>query len=331
MTEVYDLECLSNLFTYTGYNYKEDNWYVFVISDWRNDTDALKKHLDSLKLMIGFNNEKYDYPLLHHFINHYKEYKNKSGQFIAQDLYVKSQEIINMEFSAIADKNKFIFQIDLFLIWGYNNKNKMTSLKDIEFAMRMTNVEEMPLNHDHWCIESDTDMILQYNKNDVLATYLFFEITRGNTDNPLYKGKDKLALRLKLYNKFKIPCINYPDVKMGEQLILDLYCKDTGKDKWELKKKGGTQRPIINLKDCIPHWAIFKSKEFNNIKSKFENTSITSIKGAFDESIIFHNFKLDYGTGGLHGCIKPGIYEADDYWTIIDQDIGLIAAQLKLN
>ena len=332
MTEIYDLECLSNLFTYTGYNYKENKWSVFVISKWRNDADGLKKHLSELKLMIGFNNEKYDYPLLHHFINHYDEYPLISGEFIARDLYAKSQEIIDAEFSSIADKNKFIPQIDLFLIFGYNNKARSTSLKDLEFGMRMENVEEMPIRHNHWCNESDEKIILEYNKNDVWATYLFYKITRGETDNPIYKGKDKIELRLRLQKKFKLPCINYPDVKMGEQLILSLYCKETKRNKYDIKKSGGTKREKINLGECIPHWADFKSKEFNKIKDEFKNTTITSIKGAFESSVIFHNFKLDYGTGGIHGCIKPGIYEANDYWMILDEDIGLItAAQLKLN
>ena len=194
MVEVYDLECLKNLFTYTGYDYKSDRWNVFVISQWRNDYVQLMDHLKTLKVMIGYNNEAYDYPLLHHFINHFYEYGN-DGLFIAQDLYKKSQEIIEMKFSTIADKNKFIFQIDLYLIWGYNNKARSCSLKDIEFAMRMDDVEERPIKHYQWCKESDTDLILDYNKNDVLATYLFYKVTRGQTDFPQYKGKDKLALR----------------------------------------------------------------------------------------------------------------------------------------
>lgn len=126
--EVYDLEQLSNLFTYTGYCPKENKWYQFVIANWQNDIDILYNHLFRDKLlMVGFNNEKYDYPLLHHLINHYKEYATLSGQEVAQKLYEKSQEIIDMEFSAISDKNKFIPQLDLFLIWHYNNKARLTS------------------------------------------------------------------------------------------------------------------------------------------------------------------------------------------------------------
>lgn len=49
--EVYDLECLTNFFSYVGYVPKEDKWYEFVISPWRNDYEELVKHLKRDKLI----------------------------------------------------------------------------------------------------------------------------------------------------------------------------------------------------------------------------------------------------------------------------------------
>lgn len=126
--EVYDIETLSNLFTYTGFDAKKKEWYQFVICNWRNDSDLLYNHLFRDKIcQVGFNNEGFDYPVIHHFINHYGEYKTMPGQEVAQKLYEKSQEIINQEFSVISDKNKYIRQLDLFRIWHYNNKARATS------------------------------------------------------------------------------------------------------------------------------------------------------------------------------------------------------------
>ena len=329
--EVYDIEVLSNLFTYTGFDAKKKEWYQFVICEWRNDTDLLYNHLFRDKIcQVGFNNESFDYPVLHHFINHYDEYKTMSGQEIAQDLYNKSQDIINQEFSVISDKNKYIKQLDLFRIWHYNNKARATSLKDLEIAMRMKNVEEMPIHHTHWCKEGDEIQVLSYNKNDVEATYNFLLTTLGKTEYSLYKGKNKIELRQKIKAKFGIPCLNYPDVKIGEQLILNLYCNKTGNNLYDITKRGGTNRSKIALKDCIPKWANFETKEFNSIKKEFQNTVISNIKGEFSKSLIFHDTKLDYGTGGLHSCIKSGIYNADDYWTIIDEDIGSLYPSIAI-
>ena len=329
--EVYDLECLTNLFTYTGFDCKEKKYYQFVICKWRNDLEELYKHLFRDKLtQVGFNNEGYDYPLLHHLINHYEEYKYCDGQDVAGRLYQKSQAIIDMEFSTIADKNKFIRQIDLYRIFHYNNKARSCSLKDLEIAMRMDNIEEMPIHHSTWCKEGDEDCILSYNKNDVEATYKFLLVTLGKTDFPLYKGKNKIELRQKLHKKFGLNCLNYPDVKIGEQLILKLYCDKTGINSYELKNGEKSPRSSIKLKDCIPHWANFETKEFNEVKKKFENTIIKNIKGEFGFSMMFHGQKLDYGTGGLHSCIKSGVYKADDYWTIIDEDIGSLYPSLAI-
>ena len=320
--EVYDLESLSNLFTYTGFDAVTHTWYQFVISKWRNDYKELYEHLqrDPKLIMIGFNNEKYDYPLLHHFINHIEEYKYMTGQEIAQDLYKKSQEIIEMEFSAIADKNKYIRQIDLFLIWHYGNKARLTSLKDLEIQMRMDNIEEMPIHHSCWCREEDIPLILEYNKNDVEATFKFLLVTLGKTDYPLYKDKNKIALRQNLERKFKVNCLNMPDVRIGEALMLNLYSKAIGANPYEIKKLR-TPRESIALKDCIPSWCNIKSPEFNEFLTQINKTSIRGEKGEFAISIKFHGMQFDFGTGGAHGCIKPGIYKSDDYWVILDLDV----------
>lgn len=196
--------------------------------------------------------------------------------------------------------------------------------------MNLPDVREMPIHHTTWCKEGDEIEILSYNKWDVYSTYLFFLVTIGKTDNPIYKGRNKIELRQQLQKKFDIPCLNWPDVKIGEQLILKLYSDKTGINLYDLKKSGGTKRSEIALKDCIPHWANFETKEFNSIKNKFQNTIISNIKGSFSESLIFHGIKMDYGTGGLHSCIKSGVYEADDYWMILDEDIGSLYPSLAI-
>lgn len=334
--EVYDLECLSNLFTYTGYCPKEDKYYQFVICNWRNEIEELYNHLNRDNIIqVGFNNISYDYPLEHHFLNHYCEYKNLSGTLIAQKLYKKSQEIIEQEFSAIADKNQKIQQIDLYRIWHYNNPARASNLKDLEVAMRMENIEEMPIHHSTWCKEGDEECILSYNKNDVYATYLFLKTTIGKTDYPLYKGKDKIKLRQDLNKKFNVNVLNMGDVPMGAELMLHLYAREANKNPYELKRCGGTPRPNgINLKDCIPYWCNIKSKEFKSFLDKIKNTTIRGIKGEFAYSVNFHGYIIDFGQGGAHGCCKSGIYNSNDNWMILDLDVSSlypsVAKSLKL-
>lgn len=332
--EIYDVETLKNLFTYTGYNCINKTWHQFVICNWRNDVKDLIDHLTIMKhnqyYMVGFNNENFDYPIIHHIFNHYENYKYMSGQEIAQDIYDKAQSLINdsddKQFNTISDKNKYILQIDLFKIWHYNNKARHTSLKDLEVCMHMPCVEEMPISHETWCKEGDEKCVLSYNKNDVEATYLFFKTTLGQTDYSIYKGKNKMKLREDLKNKFNVEVLNLSDVGMGEQLMLNLYSRAINKNPFDVKKLR-TNRSTINLSDCIPSWCNIRSLLFNqfidNIKDK--ELSIPVEKGSFAFSIVDYNipYRWDFGLGGSHGCIEPGIYESNKDWVIVDLDVGL--------
>ena len=327
--EVYDLETLSNLFTYTGYDCIQKEWHQFVICSWRNDLEdlvkLLKYHKDNKYYQVGFNNENFDYPIIHHILNHYSDYKYLTGREVAENLYTKAQELINNEFNTIADKNKFIRQIDLFKIWHYNNKARLTSLKDLEICMNMHNVEEMPFPHNYWCRKGDENLILSYNKNDVEATYLFFKTTLGQTDYSIYKGKNKMKLRQDLKKKFNVEVLNMPDVGMGEQLMLNLYSRAIGKNPFDIKKLR-TNRSSINLKDCIPVWCDKTGPMTKQFIDKINNVvlKVPVEKGIFGFSLINNNiaYKWDFGLGGSHGCIKPGVYKSDDYWVIVDLDVG---------
>jgi hypothetical protein len=178
----------------------------------------------------------------------------------------------------------------------------------------------MPIDHREFVHKNQIPLILDYNKNDVEATYLFLLNTLGKTDYSIYKNKNKIELREKLKKKFKIPCSNYPDVKIGEQLMLNLYARATNQDVWELKEKR-TNRSSIKLKDCIPHWCKIESPEFKEFYNTILNTTITGQKGEFQKSILFHGIKFDFGLGGSHGCIKSGIYESDENTIILDLDV----------
>ena len=334
LLEIFDLECLANLFTYTGYQPKTNKWFQYVICPWRNDAKELYEHLTQENLyQVGFNNLAYDYPLEHHFLRHYPgEYELLDGYMLSQKLYSKSQYLIDQLFTEV--KKPLIKQIDLYKIWHYNNKARITSLKDLEIHMRMENIEEMPFHHAHWCKQGDEEQILEYNKNDVLATYKFLLVTLGKTDYPLYKGKNKLELRSSINKKFNVNVLNLGDVPMGEELMLQLYCRATGQNPYQLKKQGGTPRSSINLSECIPKWCKLESKEFNKFLDTLKNKVIKGDKGEFQYSVIFHGISFDFGLGGTHGCIESGVYNSDDKWIILDLDVSSlypsIAKSLRL-
>ena len=323
--EVYDLEITKSCMTYTGLNINNEEISQFIIHKDKSELSKMINHIKSLKGMIGFNNINFDYPIIHYIFkqfcntqNEYCYWNKEDYSDVIDKIFNEAQRLINEQSKeafnqiiAIKTSEVIVPQLDLFKVWHYNNKARMTSLKSLEIAMNLPNVMDMPIDYkrDDITLDEVYNVILPYNLNDVEATYEFYK-----------RSIEKINLRKGLINKYNLPCINYPDSKIGEELVLKLYCEATNTNTWDVKKLR-SERLKIALKDCIFDYIKFETPEFNNLLNIFNNKVITETKGAIAESVIFNNFKYDYGTGGIHGCIKPGVYESNDEYLIIDADV----------
>lgn len=131
MVEIYDVETLSNCFTYTGLNRDTKDVSQFVIHIDRNDLTKFIEHLKQLKGQIGFNNLSFDGQVIQFIINNYNKWLELNGEEIAELIYSYSQKTIermnNGGFSEFPDWKMNIPQLDLFKIWHFDNKAKMTS------------------------------------------------------------------------------------------------------------------------------------------------------------------------------------------------------------
>jgi hypothetical protein len=328
MTEVLDIECLSNLFTYTGYCRQTKEYSVYIIHKLQNDYVDLIEHLKNKQLiLVGYNIDNYDYPILFHMINHYDEYSDLDGYELSQKIYEKSQEIISMDFSSIADWKKYHIVIDLFKIWHFDSKALSTSLKSLEISMNLPNVEDMPFDHTYWVTTWDEiNQILSYNKNDVFATNEFLNVTLGDTKLELYKGKNKIQLRQDIYNEYGINCLNYNDVKIGEEINKIEYLNNNPwlKSK-DLKSLVPNSIPSFTFGQCIPNYVIFKTKEFNNFRKSIENITVDIISN--DEKkqtfpFIYNMTKYTIARGGIHSCEKGRILIPKDNECLRDADVG---------
>ena len=309
---VYDIETLCSAFTYTGLNIDTQEVVQFAIWQDRNELEPFLTHLSSIKGMIGFNNLSFDYPVIHHILQFRDEYLAMDSYEIVNDIYSEAQDVIADEWSGIKDKFIKIPQLDLFRIWHYNNKARMTSLKKLQIALRYPNVQDMPYKHDEEIFyEEQLQEILDYNLNDVKSTYDFY-----------LKTLDKIELRKGLYNKYGLRCMNFPDSKIGEDLTLKLYCDATNKNPKEVRG-GRTYRDLFKFKECFPEYLKFKTDEFNKLQDYLAGIEVTELKGSFSYSFEFNGFQFDLGTGGIHGCIKAGVYETTDTHIIVDMDVNL--------
>lgn len=319
ITEIYDIETLSNCFTYSAVDRDSDNIVKFVIWKGKNDLYDLLVHLTNVKGMIGFNSINFDYPVMHYILKEREKLIQIDGDKIAKLIYKKAQSVIFQEYSAIKESEVLIPQLDLFRIWHYDNKARITGLKKLEIAMCFENVQDMPYSHEHKITtEEQVQEILDYNINDILATKAFYKLT-----------EDKLELRKGLQTKYGLDCLNFPDSKIGEQLMLKLYCHYTNQLEDEIKRKR-THRTLFRFAECIPHYIKFQTPEFNQLLDYLKGIEVKELKESFKYSFEYNGFTFDLGTGGIHGCIKPGIYKSDEDFIIVDADVASLYPSLAI-
>src|SRR5690606_37685331 len=98
---------------------------------------------------------------------------------------------------------------DLFKINHFDNKAKMTSLKLLEFNLRLKNLQALPYRFDKELTEQEIFDVIAYNDNDVDATELVYNETKFEID-----------LRDKMSPKYGIDFTNFNSTKMGEHILI---------------------------------------------------------------------------------------------------------------
>jgi len=221
-------------------------------------------------------------------------------------------------------------QIDLFRVHHFDNKNRRVSLKRLEFEMDLENIEEMPIHHSKENLtERDVVETIYYCYNDVQATYQFYKITIGDCDHPLYKGNNQIELRLDIQEEFGIPCLNYSDSKIGDEMIKKYYCQEKRIDYKELPKKG-TFRKSIKVSDCIAKYVKFETPELQTFLKRIKKLSL-GLQDDFKEELHFHGNVYSFMKGGLHTENSPKVFEADDEYEIIDWDVSSYYPAIIIN
>lgn len=322
MIEVYDIETLSNCFTYSGLDKDTLKVSQFVIHKDRDDTAELIVHLNMLSGQIGFNNLAFDGQVIQWILNNYLKYELPED--FAGAIYNYSQQVIEKMngggWGDFAEWKMKIPQLDLFKVWHFDNKAKMTSLKWIEYMIDMEDIQEMPIHHSSKVTLEQIDSILAYNLHDVKATYELYKITKGQTELPLYKGVDRIQLRNDIEAEFGIKCLNYNDVKIGDALNKMNYCRITGIDK---KSLGKSTRKIDNFKfkDCYPSYYKFETTEFNNFVNAVATQDV-DLKKKQEFEFTFNGTTYLMAKGGLHSKDKSRLVKPTDNEFLRDCDVG---------
>lgn len=308
---IYDIETLLNIFTFTGKIQGEDTVYVFEISDRINQRQQLLDHLAYLQsldaVMVGFNSLVFDYPIIHDLlVAPYTFDHNRAYQLCKQ--------IIGRQGPSgppIRMKDRIIPQLDLFKMNHFNNKAKSTSLKGLEFAMRLASVEDCPVPFDVALSPEQMDQVLSYNKYDVFATEEFL----GHCKEPIEMREDLLRTGVLTGD-----VLNYSDVKIGVEYLI----KKIGRGKCFVSGSTPKQsmRSHVDFKNIILSKISYRTEPYQEVLEWFKK------QGVWVDRQEKPNFKtklagLDFhfGLGGIHASVENKSYESNETHVIKDIDV----------
>jgi hypothetical protein len=314
----YDIETYPDIFTCV-LTHDGESHYVYEISTRRNDLNEFLNHLMWINQqghkMVGFNNIGFDYPVIHYII----EQSNMGVPVTVDHIYRKAQSIIDTPWNdrfrnVIWDSDMHVPQVDLFKVHHFDNVARSTSLKIIETVLRMSDIQDLPYEPGKPVGEDGFDKLVHYNIHDVKATWLF-----------LQESIKALEFRDELSKEYGRDFTNYNDTKIGKEYFIreleaaGIQCFF----KWEGRKLPmQTVRPTIDLCLAILPSVQFQHPDLNRVLRWMRAQTITETKGVFEDvHAVVNGFRMDFGTGGIHGSIESQTVRANDEWMIIDLDV----------
>jgi hypothetical protein len=333
---IYDIETMQELFLIGIYNPDTKTYYEFEVSKDKNQLDGYMRFIEQHPeyYWVGYNNLRFDSQVIEWILRNYEDWHELTALETAAKIAQKAADIIHDAnydvFPEYREEWLTLKQIDVFRVNHYDNKNRMVSLKRLEFEMDLENIEEMPIHHTKTNMtDEEIQLTKDYCKNDVMATYEFYKVTTGNTEHPLYKGNNQIELRQDIEEEFGIPCLNYSDSKIGDEMIKKFYCQEKNIQYSDLPRKG-LFRTEVKVRHCIADYITFQTPKLQEFLKTISKEKLT-IKDEFKESLEFYDNIYTFAKGGLHTENKPKIFEADADHIIVDWDVSSYYPAIIIN
>lgn len=285
MKFIYDIETYPNFYSFIAVDEHGDNTVQFEMSEWNNDVAAFFEWLDDRRragdYMVGFNNEGFDYPVIHGLLDvREKALRVKSGKTIADKAYRLAQEIIDSDnrfATTIYANRQYIRQIDLFKIHHFDNKARATSLKALEFNMRSDSIQELPFPPGTMLTYDQSRAVLSYNLHDVKETLKFYK-----------HSLEQIAFREQLTEKYHRDFLNHNDTKIGKDYFVMKLEEEIPGICYSVDSKGKrhinqTKRDVIDVGSVLFDYYDFKRPEFIAVRNWFSEQKISETKGVFTD------------------------------------------------
>lgn len=308
----YDLETYPNIFLFCGMADNSDVIQTFEISPRKNQIQELLAFLQMLKdmdvWMQGYNNVNFDNEIIEFLINNPYE-------FSAYAAYMKAQEIIDAQNNSFGPVNtvwfyrRYLKQIDLSKIHGFDRKNRRTSLKHLQFNMRCESVLDLPFPIRDLTFD-EMDQLISYCGNDLYATRRF-----GNISKPA------VNMRKELLDASAVDgdVMNMADQSVGEKYVE----KQIGKDKTRYKGKPiQTVRREVNFKNVVLPSIYYTDSEFNDVLEWFKDIVVKPKQKKKPKLIKeVRDLKYYFGLGGIHASVKRKSFHESENFIIEDIDV----------
>jgi hypothetical protein len=313
---VFDLETLYEYSLFGFYEPATREWYIFDIHRYANDLYSLVKFLEWVRkegyYLVGYNSVNFDAQVLEFVLDHHQKWVDLTNLEITRKIWQFAQDVIDDQrhelFPPYREYQFTLRHIDLMRIHHLDNKHRRTSLKWLEFMMDMDTIEEMPLHHkaEGLTLEQIT-LIKNYWRVDIQATCKLLDYTLGEVEHEHYKGKNKIQDRLDIIEELKFPatCMNFSDVKIGDEINLRGYLTQT---KYDIKKVQELRRMRKATKrftfgDAIPDYVKFQTAEMRDFYNKVKKVKVL-IEGDQEFQLTFRGTTYTVALGGIHSNEK---------------------------
>ncbi len=310
---VYDLETYNNCFLFIGKFEDKSEVQAFEISSRFNHRDKLLQWLSYLgnaqASMVGFNNLNFDYPILHNLLTQPYTFDAAKAHQLAQNI-IGTQKFGRPAHSMRLSE-RILPQIDLLKINHFDNHAKTTSLKALQFAMRLPSVEDLPYDPNTDLTSEQMDELIKYGVHDVLSTEAFMK-----------KCKHLILMRKELLDHGVLSgdVLNYSDVKIGTDYLVN----KIGRAKCFISGSNPRQtlRTSVAFKDIILPKVTYRTEGFNAVLEWFK--SQTFYIGRDERPRLearLGGIPFHFGIGGVHASVENKRYVSSDTHVILDVDV----------
>jgi hypothetical protein len=318
MRYIYDTETYPNCFLYGSIAADSDDRVVFEISPWRNDLVDLINHLDALRnsgcSQVGFNNLHFDYPIIHRLMNNYAVWGDPALEIqkIAHDIIVNNN---GWDYNVWPNK-QYIHQIDLLKIHHFDNANRRTSLKALEFALRRNKIQELPIKPGSYLDQQQVAELKDYMINEDCETTKEFYL----------ESVEQINFRAELTAKHGRDFTNHNDTKIGKDIfIMELEKSDPNIC---FTYESGRREPRQTIRNRIPlntvifPYVQFQHPELHRVYQWFLQQNAANVDGLFEDiTAVIDGLSFDFGKGGIHASVRDTTVVADLDYMILDIDV----------